>query len=548
MDNDFVLVKNFIEDYVNEDLKAGLVPDNVVKTRMPPEPNGYLHLGHLKSACINFGIAAKFGGKCFLYFDDTNPGKESDEYVQAIKNDLHWLGFDWDKEYFASDHYDDLFDIAVQLIKDGKAFVCDLTAEEMREYRGTLTEPGKDSPYRNRSVEENLDLFMRMKNGEFPDGTRTLRVKIDMASPIMCMRDPVIYRIMHKTHHRTGDKWCIYPMYDYASPILDAIAGVTHSLCGPEFEERRPLYNWSVASSGRFPHPPRQIEFARLNIKNVILGKRFLKKLVEDGVVSGWDDPRMATIAGMRRRGYPREALREFINNTGISKAYSECEYDYLEHFVRDYLKTHTETKMAVADPVKLVIDNYEGEETVQIESTVGENPEKRDVVFGRELYIDASDFMIEPPKKYFRMYVGNEVRLKGAYIVKCTGYEETDGGLVVHCEYDPDTRSGGTSTKKVKGTIQWVNQKYAMPCEFRMYDMLIDPEKNSELDASERLNENSLVTKPGYIEPSLADAQTGDKFQFIRVGYFVKDRDSTESLPVFNRIVSLKDSYKPKK
>ena len=317
MDNDFVLVKNFIEDYVNEDLKAGLVPDNVVKTRMPPEPNGYLHLGHLKSACINFGIAAKFGGKCFLYFDDTNPGKESDEYVQAIKNDLHWLGFDWDKEYFASDHYDDLFDIAVQLIKDGKAFVCDLTAEEMREYRGTLTEPGKDSPYRNRSVEENLDLFMRMKNGEFPDGTRTLRVKIDMASPIMCMRDPVIYRIMHKTHHRTGDKWCIYPMYDYASPILDAIAGVTHSLCGPEFEERRPLYNWSVASSGRFPHPPRQIEFARLNIKNVILGKRFLKKLVEDGVVSGWDDPRMATIAGMRRRGYPPDRPPGYPTSAG---------------------------------------------------------------------------------------------------------------------------------------------------------------------------------------------------------------------------------------
>lgn len=547
MANDFVLVKNFIEDYVNEDIAAGLVPDNVVKTRIPPEPNGYLHLGHVKSACINYGIAKKFGGKCFLYFDDTNPGKESDEFVQAIKEDLHWLGVEWDKEYFASDYYDELFDIAVQLIKDGKAFVCDLTPEEMSEYKGDFNRPGKESPYRNRSVEENLDLFMRMKNGEFPEGSHTLRVKIDMASPIMCMRDPVIYRIMHKSHHRTGDKWCIYPMYDYASPILDAIGGVTHSLCGPEFEERRPLYNWSVASSGRFPHPPRQIEFERLNVKNVVLGKRFLKRLVEEGVVSGWDDPRMATIAGMRRRGYPAEALLEFINNTGISKAKSECEFDYLEHFVRDYLKTHTETKMAVADPIKLVIDNYEGEEIVQIESTVGENPEKRDVVFGKELYIDASDFMIEPPKKYFRMYVGNEVRLKGAYIVKCTGYEETDEGLVVHCEYDPDTKSGGTSTKKVKGTIQWVNSKHAVPAELRMYDMLIDPEKPECDDAADRLNENSLVVKNGFVEPSLADTQDGDKFQFIRIGYFVKDRDSTPEKPVFNRIVSLKDSYKPK-
>lgn len=547
MDSEFVLVKNFIEDNIAEDLKAGKVADNIVKTRMPPEPNGYLHLGHLKSACINFGLAKKFGGKCFLYFDDTNPGKESDEFVQAIKNDLHWLGFDWDKEYFASDHYDDLFDIAVQLIKEGKAFVCDLTADEMHEYRGTLTQPGKESPYRNRSVEENLDLFMRMKNGEFPDGSHTLRVKIDMASPIMCMRDPVIYRIMHKSHHRTGDKWCIYPMYDYASPILDAIAGVTHSLCGPEFEERRPLYNWSVESSGRFPNPPRQIEFARLNVKNVILGKRFLKRLVENDVVSGWDDPRMATIAGMRRRGYPPEALKEFINNTGISKANSECEYEYLEHFVRDYLKTHTEIKMVIPDPIKLVIDNYEGEELVEVESTVGDNPVKRKVTFGKELYIDSSDFMVEPPKKYFRMFVGNEVRLKGAYIVKCTGYEETDDGLVVHCEYDPDTRSGGASTKKVKGTIHWVNQKDALCCELRMYDMLIDPEKPECEDAADRLNENSLVVKQGYAEPSLIDACEGDRFQFMRVGYFVKDKDSTPDKPVFNRIVSLKDSYKPK-
>ena len=547
MDNEFVLVKNFIEDNIDADLKDNKVPDNIVKTRMPPEPNGYLHLGHLKSACINFGLAKKFGGKCFLYFDDTNPGKESDEFVQAIKNDLHWLGFDWDKEYFASDHYEDLFDIAVQLIKEGKAFVCDLTADEMHDYRGTLTEPGVESPYRNRSVEENLDLFMRMKNGEFPEGSRTLRVKIDMASPIMCMRDPVIYRIMHKSHHRTGDKWCIYPMYDYASPILDAIAGVTHSLCGPEFEERRPLYNWSVESSGRFPNPPRQIEFARLNVKNVVLGKRFLKKLVENGVVTGWDDPRMATIAGMRRRGYPPEALKEFINNTGISKANSECEYEYLEHFIRDYLKTHTEIKMVIPDPIKLVIDNYEGEELVEVESTVGDEPIKRKVTFGKELYIDASDFMVEPPKKYFRMFVGNEVRLKGAYIVKCTSYEETPEGIVVHCEYDPETRSGGTSTKKVKGTIHWVNQKDAVPCELRMYDMLIDPEKPECEDAADRLNENSLIVKQGFAEPSIIDAKDGDKFQFMRVGYFVKDKDSTAEKPVFNRIVGLKDSFKPK-
>jgi len=547
MDNEFVLVKNFIEDNIDADLKDNKVPDNIVKTRMPPEPNGYLHLGHLKSACINFGLASKFGGKCFLYFDDTNPGKESDEFVQAIKNDLHWLGFEWDKEYFASDHYDDLFDIAVQLIKEGKAFVCDLTADQMHEYRGTLTELGKESPYRNRSVEENLDLFMRMKNGEFPDGTRTLRVKIDMASPIMCMRDPVIYRIMHKSHHRTGDKWCIYPMYDYASPILDAIAGVTHSLCGPEFEERRPLYNWSVESSGRFPNPPRQIEFARLNVKNVVLGKRFLKRLVENGVVNGWDDPRMATIAGMRRRGYPPEALKEFINNTGISKANSECEYEYLEHFIRDYLKTHTEIKMVIPDPIKLVIDNYEGEEIVEVESTVGDEPIKRKVTFGKELYIDASDFMIEPPKKYFRMFVGNEVRLKGAYIVKCTSYEETPDGIVVHCEYDPETRSGGTSTKKVKGTIHWVNQKDAVPVELRMYDMLIDPEKPECEDAADRLNENSLIVKQGYAEPSINDANVGDKFQFMRVGYFVKDQDSNSDKTVFNKIVGLKDSYKPK-
>lgn len=547
MDNEFVLVKNFIEDNIDADLKDNKVPDNIVKTRMPPEPNGYLHLGHLKSACINFGLASKFGGKCFLYFDDTNPGKESDEFVQAIKNDLHWLGFEWDKEYFASDHYDDLFDIAVQLIKEGKAFVCDLTADQMHEYRGTLTEPGKESPYRNRSVEENLDLFMRMKNGEFPDGTRTLRVKIDMASPIMCMRDPVIYRIMHKSHHRTGDKWCIYPMYDYASPILDAIAGVTHSLCGPEFEERRPLYNWSVESSGRFPNPPRQIEFARLNVKNVVLGKRFLKRLVENGVVNGWDDPRMATIAGMRRRGYPPEALKEFINNTGISKANSECEYEYLEHFIRDYLKTHTEIKMVIPDPIKLVIDNYEGEEIVEVESTVGDEPIKRKVTFGKELYIDASDFMIEPPKKYFRMFVGNEVRLKGAYIVKCTSYEQTPDGIVVHCEYDPETRSGGTSTKKVKGTIHWVNQKDAVPVELRMYDMLIDPEKPECEDAADRLNENSLIIKQGYAEPSINDANVGDKFQFMRVGYFVKDQDSNSDKTVFNKIVGLKDSFKPK-
>ena len=541
MEEKFTLVDNFIAELVQEDLDAGKVKDNVVCTRVPPEPNGYLHLGHVKSTCINFGIARRFGGKCFLYFDDTNPQKEKDEYVQSIKNDIKWLGFEWDKEYFASDHYEDLFNIAVELIKQGKAYVCHLTPEEMREYRGTLTEPGKESPYRDRPIEESLDLFYRMRNAEFKEGECTLRAKIDMSSPILCMRDPVIYRIMYVTHHRTGDKWCIYPMYDFASPLLDTIEGVTHSLCGPEFEERRPLYNWSTGEVGWFANPSRQIEFAKINVHNVILGKRYLKRLVEEGFVSGWDDPRMPTIAGMRRRGYPAQALKDFINVTGVAKSLSETDYAVLEHCVREVLKPTSPTRMAVVNPIKLVIDNYDGEEMVSIPNGVSEDMGEREVPFGKELYIESADFMAEPAHKYFRLYPGNEVRLKGAYIVKCVGYEETPEGLVVHCTYDPDTKSG-ECTRKVKATIHWVNAKHAIPAEFRLYDMMLTDDMPS---ADEGINPNSLVVSNGYVEQDLTNANIGDRYQFIRNGYFVLDRDSTDDRMVYNRIVGLKDSFK---
>ncbi|MGN1100277.1 MAG: glutamine--tRNA ligase, partial [Christensenellales bacterium] len=502
---------------------------------------------HIKSICINFGLARRYGGKCFLYFDDTNPEKEKDEYVQAIKNDITWLGFEWDKMYFASDHYQDLFDIAVDLIKAGKAFVCDLTPAEMKEYRGTLTEPGRESPYRSRSVEENLDLFYRMKNGEFEEGKCTLRAKIDMSSPILCMRDPVIYRIMYVNHHRTGDKWCIYPMYDFASPLLDALEGVTHSLCGPEFEERRPLYNWSVNEPGIFSAPPRQIEFAKINVKNVVLGKRYLKKLVESGTVSGWDDPRMPTIAGMRRRGYTPEALKEFVNITGVSKALSEVDYGMLEHCVREDLKESTETRMVVSEPVRLVIDNYEGEEYVDVQN--GTTPEfgERKVLFSKELYIENDDFSQNPPPKYFRLFVGNEVRLKGAYIVKCTGFEQTENGLVVHAEYDKTSKSGTDATRKVKGTIHWVSVKDAVPVTIRLYDQLIDEEKaNSDADILDKINENSLVIRHGFAESAIKSAKVGEGYQFLRTGYFIKDADSErEDAPVFNKIVGLKDKFR---
>lgn len=539
----FVLTDNFIFDYIDEDIASGKAKADGICTRVPPEPNGYLHLGHVKSICINFGTAMRYDGKCFLYFDDTNPVKEKDEFVQSIQEDIAWLGFEPYKVYFASDHYQDLYDIAVKLIKAGKAYVCNLTQDEVREYRGTLTTPGKESPYRNRSIEENLDLFTRMKNGEFPEGYCTLRAKIDMASPILCMRDPVIYRIMYVSHHRTGDKWCIYPMYDFASPLLDALEGVTHSLCGPEFEERRPLYNWSTSSLGLFPTPPRQIEFAKINVSDVILGKRYLKNLVETGIVAGWDDPRMPTIAGMRRRGYPAEALKSFINTTGVSKALSEVDFALLEHCVRDELQKSTDCKMAVVDPIKLVIDNYEGEEELSVPNRPGEGAEERKVKFTKELYIDSDDFKIDPPPKYFRLFVGQEVRLNRAYIIKCTSYEETDEGLVVHADYYPDSKSGGECTRKVKGTIHWVSAKYAKPATIRLYDKLIDD--SIEGDVQDKLNKDSLIVKRGFVEPSLADCKTGERYQFMRTGYFIKDADSTEQNPVFNRIIGLKDKYK---
>lgn len=539
----FVLTDNFIFNYVDEDLEAGKVKDNEICTRVPPEPNGYLHLGHVKSICINFGTSMRYNGKCFLYFDDTNPVKEKDEFVQSIKEDIAWLGFEPYKTYFASDHYQDLYEIAVKLIKAGKAYVCNLSQDEVREYRGTLTTPGKESPYRNRSIEENLELFDKMKNGEFPEGYCTLRAKIDMASPILCMRDPVIYRIMYVTHHRTGDKWCIYPMYDFASPLLDALEGVTHSLCGPEFEERRPLYNWSTQSLGLFPNPPRQIEFAKINVTDVILGKRYLKNLVETGIVDGWDDPRMPTIAGMRRRGYPANALKSFINVTGVSKALSEVDFALLEHCVRDELQQTVDCKMAVVNPIKLVIDNYEGEEELIVPDRPVEGATERKVTFTKELYIDEDDFKIDPPPKYFRLYPGAEVRLNRAYIIKCTGYEETPEGIVVHAEYDPETKSGANCTKKVKGTIHWVSAKYGKPATIRLYEKLVDDSIEGEVQ--DKLNKNSLIVKQGYVEPSLAESKVGDKYQFMRTGYFVKDRDSTKELPVFNRIIGLKDKYK---
>ncbi len=542
MDNKFALTNNFIFDFVDEDLKAGKVKNNVVCTRVPPEPNGYLHLGHVKSVCINFGTAMRYDGNCFLYFDDTNPVKEKEEFVQSIQEDIAWLGFEPFKTYFASDHYEDLYNIAVKLIKEGKAFVCNLSQDEVKEYRGTLTTPGKESPYRNRSIEENLDLFTRMKNGEFPEGYCTLRAKIDMASPILCMRDPVIYRIMYVSHHRTGDKWCIYPMYDFASPLLDALEGVTHSLCGPEFEERRPLYNWSVESAGLFPNPPRQIEFAKINVSDVILGKRYLKKLVETGVVAGWDDPRMPTIAGMRRRGYPAEALKSFINVTGVSKAQSEVDFALLEHCVREDLQANCDCRMAVSEPVKLVIDNYEGEEELTVPNSPREGAGERLVKFTKELYIDADDFRKDPPPKYFRLYPGAEVRLNRAYIIKCTGFEETEDGLVVHAEYDPETKSGGASTKKVKGTIHWVSAKYAKPATIRLYEKLVDDSIEGTID--DKLNPDSLTVKKGFVEPALEEVKVGERYQFMRTGYFIKDKDSTPDNPVFNRIIGLKDKF----
>lgn len=552
MENE-VVSKNFIEQIIDKDLEEGTY-ENVV-TRFPPEPNGYLHIGHAKSILLNYGLAKKYNGVFNVRFDDTNPTKEKTEFVHSILEDVEWLVGDVsDHLYYASNYFEQMYEYAVKLIKKGKAYVCDLTPEEIREYRGTLTEPGKNSPYRDRSVEENLELFEKMKNGEFEDGSRVLRAKIDMASPNINMRDPIIYRVARMHHHNTGDKWCIYPMYDFAHPIEDAIEGITHSICTLEFEDHRPLYNW-VVEECEFVHPPKQIEFAKLYLQNVITGKRYIKRLVEDGIVDGWDDPRLVTLSALRRRGFTRESLKMFMELVGVSKANSSVDYAMLEYCIREDLKMKKPRLMAVLDPIKVVITNYpEGQVEYMDASNNPENEEMgtRKVPFCRELYIDRDDFKIEPPKKYFRLYPGNEVRLMNAYFVICQDYITDENGNVteIHCTYDPETRSGsGFTGRKVKGTIHWVPGPYAVEAEVRLYENIIDEEQGVyNEDGSLNLNPNSLtVLKKCYLEPALKDAQKGDSFQFVRQGYFCVDtKDTTEDKLVFNRIVSMKSSYKP--
>ena len=551
MEEIFETAGNFIHDIIDEDLREGV--NTRVQTRFPPEPNGYLHIGHAKAICIDFTTAMKYGGVCNLRLDDTNPSKEDIEYVESIKEDIEWLGFKWKDCLYASSYFDFLYECAIKLIKDGKAYVDDLTAEEMREYRGTLTEPGKNSPYRDRSVEENLDLFKRMTDGEFPDGAKVLRAKIDMASPNMNMRDPAIYRIMHTSHHQTGDKWCVYPIYDFAHPLSDAREGVTYSLCSLEFENHRPLYNWFLEQIG-FDEPPRQIEFARLNLNYCITSKRRNIRLVTDNLVSGWDDPRMATICGMRRRGYPAKALRTFIEKVGVSKAYSVVDYGLLEACVRDELNAEAPRAMAVLDPIKVIIDNYPEGQTEEI--TVEVHPDKpelgtKTVTFGREIYVERSDFMAEPVKKYFRLFPGNEVRLKGAYFITCNSYETDDEGnvTVLHCTYDPDTKGGNAlDGRKVKGTIHWAGPK-AFKAEVRLYDRLFNVEDPAGVPDDEFVSainpESLIVLKDCLIEESIKDAKPLDSFQFMRNGYFCVDKDSTEEKPVFNRTVQLNSSWK---
>ena len=552
MEEKEVVSKNFIELAIDKDLAEG-VYDHVC-TRFPPEPNGYLHIGHAKSILLNYGLSQEYNGEFHMRFDDTNPTKEKTEFVDSIKADIQWLGADWkDHLYYAADYFPQMYEAAVKLIKKGKAFVCDLSAEEIREYRGTLTEPGKESPYRNRSVEENLDLFERMKNGEFEDGSKVLRAKIDMASPNINMRDPVIYRVAHMHHHRTGDTWCIYPMYDFAHPIEDAIEGITHSICTLEFEDHRPLYDWVVREL-EYPMPPRQIEFAKLYLTNVVTGKRYIKKLVEDGVVDGWDDPRLVSIAALRRRGFTPESIKKFVDLCGVSKANSSVDYAMLEYCIREDLKLKKARTMAVLNPVKLVIDNYPEDqiEMLEVQNNL-ENPElgSRQVPFGRELYIEREDFMEEPVRKYFRMFPGNEVRLMNAYFVTCTGCEKDENGniTVIHGTYDPESKGGNSPDgRKVKGTIHWVAAKTAVKAECRLYENLIDEEKGVyNEDGSMNLNPNSLtVLKECYLEPSLKDAKAYDSFQFVRNGFFCVDaKDSKEDALVFNRIVSLKSSFK---
>ncbi len=543
--------KNFIEQMIDKDLEEG-VYDSVC-TRFPPEPNGYLHIGHAKSILLNYGIARKYNGKFNMRFDDTNPTKERVEFVESIKEDIQWLGADWeDRLYFASDYFEKMYEAAVAMIKKGKAYVCDLSADEIREYRGTLTEPGKESPYRNRSVEENLQLFEAMKNGRVADGEKVLRAKIDMASSNMNMRDPVIYRVAHMSHHNTGDQWCIYPMYDFAHPLEDAFEGVTHSICTLEFEDHRPLYDWVVREVG-FERPPRQIEFAKLYLTNVVTGKRYIKKLVEDGIVDGWDDPRLVSIAALRRRGFTPESIQMFVELCGVSKAQSSVDYAMLEYCVREDLKLKRERMMAVLDPIKLIIDNYPKGQTEELEVANNlENEElgSRTVTFGRELYIEREDFMEEPPKKYFRLFPGNEVRLMQAYFVKCESFVKDENGNVVevHCTYDPETKCGsGFTGRKVKGTIHWVHAQDAVRAEVRLYENIIDEEKGVyNEDGSLNLNPDSLIVRQAYLEPALAQAKPYDSFQFVRNGYYCADaKDFREDAPVFNRIVSLKSSFK---
>ena len=546
---------NFIKNIVINDLETGK-HDSII-TRFPPEPNGYLHIGHAKSICLNFGLAKEFNGKVNLRFDDTNPLKEDVEYVNSIKEDVKWLGFDWDNLYFASDYFEEMYNRAVLLIKKGKAYVCDLTSEEMREYRGTLTEPGKESPYRNRSVEENLELFEKMKNGEFKDGEKVLRAKIDMSSPNINFRDPVIYRIAHSTHHNTGDKWCIYPMYAFAHPLEDAIEKITHSICTLEFEDQRPLYDWVVREC-EMEATPRQIEFARLNLTNTVMSKRKLKQLVDEGVTDGWDDPRMPTISGFRRRGYTADAIRKFCSEIGVSKADSKVDSQMLDFFVREDLQTKAPLAMGILNPLKLVITNYpEGQtEMIELENNAkDETKGTRLVPFGRELYIEQEDFMEEPVKKYFRLFPGNEVRLKGPYFVKCTDVIKDENGNVVevHCTYDPETKSGsGFTGRKVKSTIHWVEANTAIPCEFRLYEPLIldDAPENEGKHFLEQINPNSMEILQGFAEPTqIKDAKPLDKFQFVRNGFFSVDtKYTTDDKLVFNRVVPLKSSFKPGK
>ena len=548
--------KNFIEMIIEKDLAEGRC--STVITRFPPEPNGYLHIGHAKSILLNYGLAKKYGGKFNLRFDDTNPTQEKTEFVQSIAADVRWLGAEFeDRLFFASNYFEEMYRCAVRLIEKGKAFVCDLSADDIREYRGTLTEPGKESPYRNRSVEENLRLFEGMKNGEFEDGSKVLRAKIDMASPNINMRDPVIYRVAHMTHHNTGDAWCIYPMYDFAHPIEDAVEGITHSICTLEFEDHRPLYDWVLIEGGYKKTPedtPKQIEFAKMYLTNVVTGKRYIKKLVENGTVDGWDDPRLVTIAALRRRGFTPESMKLFMDLAGVSKANSSAEYAMFEYCIREDLKLKKNRVMVAVNPVKLVIDNYPDGVTEDI--TVSNNPENPDlgtrtVPFGKELYIDREDFMVEPPKKYFRLFPGNEVRLMGAYFVTCTGYETGEDGevSVIHATYDPATKGGECADRKVKGTIHWVYAKSAVAVTTRLYENLIDEEKGvyNEEDGSMNINPNSVTVLTSYAEPSVKNAKAYDSFQFLRNGYFCVDyKDTTEDRLVFNRICSLKSGYKP--